>query len=62
MLYQDSLTAQTDLSDPGALPAPRHMAAQATDQTLSNAMACGQCNRQSPVTAHTPRVSQILAA
>ena len=37
MLYQDSPTAQTDLSDPGALPAPRHMAAQATDQTLSNA-------------------------
>ena len=24
MLYQDSLTAQTNLSDPGALPAPRH--------------------------------------
>ena len=37
MLYQDSLTAQTDLSDSGALPAPRHMAAQTTDQTLSNA-------------------------
>ena len=49
MLYQDSLTAQTDLSDPGALPAPRHMAAQATDQTLSNAKTATTANNRKEV-------------
>ena len=49
MLYQDSLTVQTNLNDSGALPAPRHMAAQATDQTLSNAKTATTANNRKEV-------------